>query len=72
MFFLSVVILFLLKLYKGSFNVLERVTRDFGRDGLKLFRELEKFSIKIVKLELDIDFLICAVFRIAYCACKLN
>ena len=49
---------FILRLCGRSVDVLKLVRRNYGRDGLKGYREVEKFSKKVTKIILDSEFYI--------------
>ena len=64
MFYPALALLFALRLLRGANCVLDVVRRNYGRDGLKLYRELSKFSRKCTKVNLDIQFLLtCNVYE---------
>ena len=50
MFYPALALLFALRLLRGADCVLDVVKRNYGRDGLKLYRELSKFSRKCMKV----------------------
>ena len=49
MFYPTLVLLFILRLCGRSVDLLKLVRRNYGRDGLKVYREVEKFSKKVTK-----------------------
>ena len=56
-FQLALVFLFLLKIIPGNTSLARKLSDNYGRHVLLLFRKLEKCQIKITKAQLDIKFL---------------